>query len=32
MKHNREYLMEDEQEAVRLDVKTDTAVVEQPAL
>jgi SAM-dependent methyltransferase len=32
MKYNREYLMEGDQEAVRLDVKTDAAAVEKQAL
>ena len=32
MKHNRGYLMEGDQEAVRLDVKTDATVVEKQAL
>ena len=31
MKNRREYLMEDEQEAVRLDLKTDAATVEKQA-
>ena len=32
MKNPREYLMEDDQEAVRLDRKTDPATVEKQAL
>ena len=32
MKNHRKYLMEDEQEAVRLDLKTDAATVEKQAL
>ena len=32
MKNHRKYLMEDEQEAVRLDRKTDAATVEKQAL
>jgi ubiquinone/menaquinone biosynthesis C-methylase UbiE len=32
MKNHRKYLMEDDQEAVRLDVKTDPAAVEKQAL
>ena len=31
MKNHREYLMEDEREAVRLDLKTDAAAVEKQA-
>ncbi len=32
MKNHRQYLMEDDQEAVRLDLKTDAAIVEKQAL
>ena len=32
MKNHRKYLMEDDQEAVRLDRKTDGATVEKQAL
>ena len=32
MKNHRKYLMEDDQEAVRLDLKTDAAIVEKQAL
>ena len=32
MKNHRKYLMEDDQEAVRLDLKTDVAIVEKQAL